>query len=202
MTKPHPQNMNSKLHRTGLPCCRYSQAGFSNQTALILIAICYPLGLTGMALLISAGGQGSGTWTPPALTSAIPQQSITEQEARSVIQAWWSVRPRVFASPYDVSEASPVVASGPLWTDLTKSDGPVAWLKNHNQYYTYQETSIERVISFDSQQGDRPSMVVNVKTRDTLHGPGIYKPSSATANYRYVFAKESGRWKIWNYEKI
>lgn len=202
MKKSRSRSMRLKLGNSGSASSRQREAGFSNQTALILIAICYPLGLTGMAVLISAGSQSSGTWTPPALTSAIPQQTISEQEATSVIQAWWSVRPRVFASPYDVSEASSVVAAGPLWTDLTKSDGPVAWLRNHNQYYTYQGTSIERVISFDPQQGDRPSMVVNVKTRDTLHGPGIYKPSSASANYRYIFAKENGRWKIWNYEKI
>jgi len=202
MTKPYSRNMSLKPRNSGSASPRRFEAGFSNQTALILIALCYPLGLTGMALLISAGNQSSGTWAPPALTSATTQQSISEQEARSVIQAWWNVRPRVFASPYDVSEASSVVAAGPLWTDLNKSDGPVAWLRNHNQYYTYQGTSIESVISFDPQQGDRPSMVVNVSTRDTLHGPGVYKPSSSTANYRYIFAKESGRWKIWNYEKI
>lgn len=202
MTMSYSPSKTLKPNKIGFGSPRRIEAGFSNQTALILIAICYPLGLTGMALLISAGSQSSGTWTPPALTNAIPQRSISEQEARSVIEAWWSVRPRVFAYPYDASEASPVVAEGPLWTDLTKSDGPVEWLKNHNQYYTYQGTSIENVISFDGEQGDNPSMVVSVRTRDTLHGPGIYKPSSVTASYRYIFAKERGRWKIWNYERI
>ena len=176
--------------------------GFSNQTALILIAVCYPLGLVFTALVISAGSQNQGNWSPPSLTIPSTQNQITEREATAVIREWWDVRPRVFASPYDASAANSAVASGPLWTDLTKTDGPVAWLRNNNQYYTYQRTTIQRVISTDFQQVDRPSIVVSVSTQDTLHGPGINKPSSSVGTYKYTFARESGRWKIWNYEKI
>ena len=176
--------------------------GFSNQTALILIAVCYPLGLVITALVISAGSQSQGSWSPPSLTIPSRQNLITQQEATAVIQEWWAVRPRVFAAPYDASAANEAVASGPLWTDLTKTDGPVAWLRNNNQYYTYQGTTIQRIISTDLQQVDRPSIVVSVRTEDTLHGPGINKPSSSVGTYKYTFARESGRWKIWNYEKI
>jgi hypothetical protein len=176
--------------------------GFSNQTALILIAVCYPLGIVLAALVISNGSQNPGSWTPQAQTIPGIQNLITEQEATAVIREWWDVRPRVFASPYDASAANSAVASGPLWTDLTKTDGPVAWLRNNNQYYTYQGTTIERVISTDFQQVERPSIVVRVRTQDTLHGPGLNRPSSSVGTYKYTFARESGRWKIWNYEKI
>jgi hypothetical protein len=127
---------------------------------------------------------------------------MSEQEAKSVIQEWWKVRQRVFAYPYDASAASSVVSAGPLWSDLIKSDGPVEWLRNNNQYYTYESTSIESVISIDPQSSKRPNIVVRVRTNDTLHGPGIYKPLSGTYSYKYTFARENGKWKIWNYEKL
>jgi len=178
------------------------QGGFSNQTALLLIAVCYPLGIASIAVVISSASRFSGSGTSTAFDWNPSQQAISEQEAKSVIQEWWNVRSRVFASPYDASAASSVVSSGPLWTDLTKSDGPVAWLRNNRQYYTYQSTNIESVISFDPQDPDRPSIIVRVRTQDTLHGPGINKPSTGTNNYKYTFARESGKWKIWNYEKV
>ncbi len=181
---------------------RRAETGFSNQTALILIAICYPLGIASMAVMLNTASQYSGSGALTTFEQNGTQQTITEQEAKSVIQEWWNVRPLIFASPYDSSAASSVVSSGPLWTDLTKSDGPVAWLQNNGQYYTYHLTNIESVISFDNQASEHPSIVVRVRTKDTLHGPGINKPSTGTNNFRYTFAKENGRWKIWNYEKI
>lgn len=177
------------------------QLGFSNQTALLLIAICYPLGIASIAVAISSVNRYSFSG-PTAFELNPAQQNISEQEARSVIQEWWSVRPRVFAPPYDASAASPVVSSGPLWSDLTKSDGPVAWLRNNQQYYTYQSTQIKSVISFNSQESSQPYIVVRVTTQDTLHGPGINRPSTGTNNYKYIFSRENGKWKIWNYEKV
>lgn len=195
MMKKH--YVRSMMHRS-----RKRQGGFSNQTALLLIAVCYPLGIASIAVVISSASRFSGSGSSPAFEWNPSQQTMSEQDAKSVIEEWWNVRSRVFASPYDPSAASSVVSSGPLWSDLTKSDGPVAWLRNNRQYYTYQSTSIESVISFDPQDSDRPSIVVRVRTQDTLHGPGINKPSTGTNNYKYIFARESGRWKIWNYEKL
>jgi len=177
-------------------------AGFSNQTALLLIAVCYPLGIASIAVVISSASRFSGSASSTTFEWNPSQQTISEQEAKSVIQEWWKVRSRVFAPPYDASAASSVVSSGPLWSDLTKSDGPVAWLRNKQHYYTYLSTTIESVISFDPQDSERPSIVVRVMTQDTLHGAGINKSSSGTNNYKYMFAREDGKWKIWNYGKV
>ncbi|MCP9807876.1 DUF4101 domain-containing protein [Cyanobium sp. HWJ4-Hawea] len=176
--------------------------GFSNQTALFLIAIGYPLGLIGLAIIYSSVVQNTGGSPTVSQAKIVPNEQITEQTARSVIEEWWGVRSRIFASPYDAAAASDSVAAGPLWSDLNKVDGPVAWLKNNNQNYTYQETTIKQVVSFDSQHVTNPSIVVRVKYQDILSGPGIYRPSSNTANFKYIFAEEGGRWKIWNYEKV
>lgn len=196
--------MTMKLFRTGrLEKNSRPINGFTNQTALLLIATCYPLGIAGLALIYTFTSQGGTSWSPPQLRSTVRQDQISEQEATSVIEAWWSVRSRVFASPYDVSAASDSVSSGPLWTDLTKPDGPVAWLRNNNQYYTYQSTTIQRVISFNpANPAQYPSIVISVSSQDTLNGPGVYKPSTSTSSFRYIFAKEDGKWKIWNYEKV
>lgn len=176
--------------------------GFTNQTALIIIAICYPLGLAGLALIYTLTSQGGSLVHIPEISSGASQNQISEQEATSVIEAWWSARSKIFASPYDVSAASDTVSAGPLWTDLTKADGPVSWLRNNGQYYTYQSTTIERVVSFDSANTEHPSIVISVSSQDTLNGPGVYKPSSSTSNFRYIFTREDGKWKIWNYEKV
>jgi len=179
-----------------------NRRGFSNQTALTLIALGYPLGLAGLAIIYSAMSQNTGSLSTSSQVRVVPQEQITEQTARAVIEEWWGVRSRVFAPPYESSAASESVAAGPLWNDLNKVNGPVAWLKNNNQYYTYQSTTIERVVSFDPRQADNPSIVVNVNSQDTLNGPGVFEPSSSTGKFKYIFAKESGRWKIWNYEKV
>jgi hypothetical protein len=176
--------------------------GFSNQTALFLIAVGYPLGLAGLAAIYSDKIHTNSSFSPSNQVRVVQQEQFTEQTAKSVIKEWWGVRSRIFASPYDASAASESVAAGPLWNDLNKVDGPVAWLKNNNQYYTYQSTQIERVVAFNPQQVNSPSIVVTVKSQDTLDGPGIHRPSSNRGNFKYIFAKEGGRWKIWNYEKV
>lgn len=179
-----------------------NRLGFSNQTALILIAVGYPLGLVGLAIIYSGVSQNTANLSMSSKVRVVPQEQITEQTARTVIEEWWGVRSKVFAPPYKASAASESVAAGPLWNDLNKFNGPVAWLKNNNQYYTYQSTTIERVVLFDPQQADNPSIIVKVNSQDTLNGPDIYEPSSNAGTFKYIFAKESGRWKIWNYEKV
>ena len=176
--------------------------GFSNQTALFLIAFGYPLGLVVLASIYTEVSQNTARLSTSSQLTVVPKEQITEQTAKSVIEEWWGVRSRIFASPYDASAASESVAAGPLWTDLNKVDGPVAWLKNNNQSYTYQSTAIERVVSFDPRQADNPSIIVTVNSQDTLNGPGMHRPSSNKGNFKYIFIKEGGRWKIWNYEKV
>jgi hypothetical protein len=185
------------------------QQGFSNQTALTLIGLLYPLGFIALASIYSGRIQNISSLNIPIITTESAktledrsQERISEQEAKAAIRAWWGVRPKIFASPYDAAAANEFVADGPLWTDLNKSDGPVAWLKNNNQYYTYESTSIENVISFQPEDTENPSITVTVTSEHTLNGSGVYKPSSNTSNFKYIFAKEGGRWKIWNYEKV
>lgn len=191
----------SRRFATIKPTPKITQSGFSNRTALIIIATCYPLGIISLSLVYVASNQLSSGVVSLDLAPS-NSQNLTEQEAISIIQSWWNVRPKIFASPYDPSAAADVVADGPLWRDLNKSDGPVAWLRNNNQYYVYGSTSVDRVVSFDSSNSSSPSVVVTVSTNDTLVGPNINRPSSSTGNYRYTFAKENNKWKIWNYEKI
>ena len=181
---------------------KQSKKGFSNQVALLIIAAGYPLGITGLAYMYSEKYIDTGNWATKSIPREFPQEQMSEQSARNAIQEWWGVRSRIFAQPYDASAASSLVAAGPLWDDLNKLDGPVAWLKNNNQYYTYQSTTIQKVVSFDSQKAEKPSIIVTVNSQDTLNGPGIYKPSSSTNNFEYIFTNEGGRWKIWNYKQI
>lgn len=193
--------MNTRTHMNRVSE-NQKRRGFSNQTALFLIALGYPLGLAVLASIYTEIRRNTDSLPTTSQVRVVPKEQITEQTAKSVIEEWWGVRSRIFAPPYDASAASESVAAGPLWTDLNKVDGPVAWLKNNNQSYTYQSTAIERVVSFDPRQADNPSIIVTVNSQDTLNGPGMQRPSSNTGNFKYIFAKEGGRWKIWNYEKV
>jgi hypothetical protein len=81
-----------------------------------MIAIGYPLGLAGLAIIYSGVSQNTGSLSTASQVRVVPQEQITEQTARSVIKEWWGVRSSVFASPYNAAAASESVAAGPLWT--------------------------------------------------------------------------------------
>lgn len=103
-----------------------NRLGFSNQTALILIAVGYPLGLVGLAIIYSGVSQNTANLSMSSKVRVVPREQITEQTARTVIEEWWGVRSKVIAPPYKASAASESVAAGPLWDDLNKFNGPVA----------------------------------------------------------------------------
>ena len=96
--------------------------------------------------------------------------------------------------------ADQVVANGPLWTDLTKTNGSIQWLKNNNSYYTYKTIKVNGVVQFQPSPS-MPSILVSVTEDSTLHSPKGNAPSSSTNNWLYTLKKENGRWKIWDYSK-
>ena len=125
---------------------------------------------------------------------------LTQQQARAIVEKWLTVKSQIFAPPFNTALADQVVAEGPLWTDLTKPDGSIQWLKTNNSYYTYSTIKVNRVIRYVP-SASMPSIVVSVTEVSTLNSPKGNETSTNTKNWNYTLKKESGRWKIWDYRK-
>ena len=125
---------------------------------------------------------------------------LTQQQARAIVEKWLQVKSQIFAPPFNTELADQVVAEGPLWTDLTKPDGSIQWLKTNNSYYTYSTIKVNRVIRYVP-SASMPSIVVSVTEVSTLNSPKGNETSTNTKNWNYTLKKESGRWKIWDYRK-
>ncbi len=125
---------------------------------------------------------------------------LTQQQARAIVEKWLQVKSQIFAPPFNTALADQVVAEGPLWTDLTKPDGSIQWLKTNNSYYTYSTIKVNRVIRFVP-SASMPSIAVSVTEVSTLNSPKGNETSTNTKNWNYTLKKESGRWKIWDYRK-
>ena len=198
--------------------------GFSNQQALLVLLLVFPIGLVGLGLVVLLV-QRQGTVTtapapvptpaerpkeadrsttiqplPPQTQPAAQPSGLSQQQARAIVEEWLTVKSQIFAPPFNTDLADQVVAAGPLWTDLTKPDGSIQWLKNNNSYYTYSTIKVNRVIRY-MPSPSMPSIVVSVTEVSVLNSPKGKETSSNTKDWLYTLKEESGRWKIWDYRK-
>lgn len=194
--------------------------GFTNQQALLVLIVCFPLGLIAIGFLVillqrPATQLSENTNTVPNNGTMIPslpggkppskdisrnQGELSEMQARSIVEKWLSLKSQIFAPPYDIKVADTVVAEGPLWTDLTKPDGSIEWLKSNNSYYSYTSIRVNSVISYIPSD-TMPSVIVSITENSVLHSSAGSEPSLSTNNWNYTLRKENGDWKIWDYRK-
>ena len=198
--------------------------GFSNQQALLLLLLIFPIGLVGVGIVVLLLQRQGPVATAPApapqaverpdssdrstTIQPLPTQKqpaaqpsgLTQEQARAIVEQWLTVKSQIFAPPFNTDLADQVVAAGPLWTDLTKPDGSIQWLKNNNSYYSYSTIKVNRVIRY-MPSPSMPSIVVSVTEVSVLHSPKGSETSSSTKDWIYTLKEESGRWKIWDYRK-
>jgi len=198
--------------------------GFSNQQALLVLLLIFPIALVGLGLVVLLLQRQSPVATAPApapqaverpdssdrstTIQPLPTQKqpaaqpsgLTEEQARAIVEQWLTVKSQIFAPPFNTDLADQVVAAGPLWTDLTKPDGSIQWLKKNNSYYTYSTIKVNRVIRY-MPSPSMPSIVVSVTEVSVLHSPKGRETSPSTKDWIYTLKEESGRWKIWDYRK-
>ncbi len=186
-----------------------------------ILQVSAPKGSTTFVLEMSLGTlQASATATsspissPTATPTSTPSSSsaststaaadLTQEQALEIVKNWFNAKPRVFAPPFDTSLLEKYT-TGKYREDRIKPDGSINWLRQNNSYYTYTYFRINRINSF-SNLGERPTMQLNISEELYLHGSegGIDKERSgeSTDNYIYIFEKENGVWKIYEYKKI
>lgn len=195
--------------------------GFTNQQALLVLLICFPIGLIALGVMViliqrpaprieqaqqtpnlEKPSDRSTTIQPlPSSPQPTPQQSgLNELEARAIVEQWLTVKSQIFAPPFDTNLANEIVASGPLWADITKTGGSIDWLRSNDSYYTYSVIKINQVVRF-LPSISMPSIVVSVTEDSTLHSPKGNKATSSNSNWIYTIKEEGGVWKIWDYRK-
>jgi len=198
----------------------FQSYGFTNQQALLVLIVCFPLGLIAIGFLVillqrpatqlsenTNPVPNNGTMIPslpggkpPSKDISRNQGELSEMQARSIVEKWLSLKSQIFAPPYDIKVADTVVAEGPLWTDLTKPDGSIEWLKSNNSYYSYTSIRVNSVISY-LPSDTMPSVIVSITENSVLHSSAGSEPSLSTNNWNYTLRKENGDWKIWDYRK-
>ncbi len=131
---------------------------------------------------------------------------FTQEQALSLVQAWYKAKPQIFAPPFDTSLVDKLT-TGKLHDKTTDSDpekGTIAWLRANNSYYTYNKSIITKVISF-SNLGVTPYIKITVYQDLYLHGSkGIDQRNSGQyqGDFIYFFDKENDTWKISEHNKI
>jgi ARC6-like, IMS domain len=137
--------------------------------------------------------------TPANTTSS---GSLNKDQALRVVKSWLDSKQKVFAPPWDRT-AIKTYTTGPLYSDITKSDGSLAWLKKYNAYYSFRPYKANKVLEY-SNSGQRPSLKLEITEDQTLHTREGNDPSASgvnTATWTYFFELEDGIWKIYDYRK-
>jgi len=209
----HPLALQRLVRRSRLR----GEAGFTNQQAIFVLLLFFPIGLIGIGLVVMLLRRGPVQLPPQAAAPSAPQAAapipispsspatpsisgLNEAQARSVVEQWLAVKSQIFAPPFDTNVADRIVADGPLWTDLTKTNGSIDWLKTNNSYYTFNSVRVNNVIRF-TPSPTMPSLLVSISEDLVLHSPNGSEPTVSTNNYLYTLKQEGGVWKVWDYRK-
>jgi hypothetical protein len=128
--------------------------------------------------------------------------SLNKDQALLIAKGWLGSKQNVFAPPWDRAAINRYT-TGPLYSDITKSDGSLAWLKKYGAYYNFKSYKVNKVLEY-SNSGQRPSIKLNLTEDRTLHTPQGEDPSESgisTKTFTYFFELEDGIWKIYDYRK-
>ena len=178
---------------------KIKKRGLSNQMALAIIAIGYPVGLISMSLAYIA--HEKGTWVGAVSTINKNEETLTKVKAEDLIRRWWKARSSIFAPPYNPYMFKNLIAKGPLWTDLTSNDGYRATLKKQNERYEYITTDLIETRSFDNEV-TYPTFVAKIKSTTILKSKNKNDEKTSQKYYKYTFKYEEGRWKLWDYNTV
>ncbi len=141
------------------------------------------------------------TTTPRSSDSNVP--SFSESDARELLVRWMSAKKTVFAAPFD-SQVASVYTTGKLYSDITKPEGSIDWLRGNSSYYNFGAQKVGSISNFSS-SGASASALVDMTEDITLYKNGrvdnsqtSYKTRTSTYQFEYI----DGAWKIADYKKI
>lgn len=131
-------------------------------------------------------------------SSQTEEATITQEDAKNVINNWLQAKRVMFAPPYNFQPASELTV-GEEYENVAGADGSINSLKNDGHYYKYGIQKIDNVDDF-SVNGNQAVIQVKVTEDRTLfdrNGNILPKETDfKTRTVRYNLLLVDGRWKI------
>ncbi|WP_088894795.1 IMS domain-containing protein [Leptolyngbya ohadii] len=133
----------------------------------------------------------------------LAKSSITQEEALNLVEWWMRSKAEIFAPPYNVSLVERLT-TGELKQDLLGADGIIAYLKQRELRFRYENQEIHAIESFVSQPDSaiiqvkvsENSILINKGKADSSHKP------LGTASVQYSLKLENQLWRIQDYKVI
>jgi hypothetical protein len=140
-----------------------------------------------------SGGQKSAA--APTTSSFSPEDGV------ALVEAWLEAKKTIFAPPYDLDLAANFL-TGPAWTDVSKPDGSVDWLRKNNTYYRYggHQVTLQRLRKSTANQ-----VVLDLTIQEQLN---IYKNGRLRQSktdrdtYRFDLRRVGDTWKIYDRRSV
>ncbi|MFH7025913.1 MAG: IMS domain-containing protein [Heteroscytonema crispum UTEX LB 1556] len=136
--------------------------------------------------------------TPNPETSSPPTSTITQKEAKEVINKWLQAKRVMFAPPYNVQPAAELT-TGEQYEQVAGTDGSINSLKNDGQYYKYGVQTIDSVDEFSVNDNQAIIQVKVTEDRTLFNQDGSIVPKETdfkTRTVRYSLQFVDKRWKI------
>lgn len=138
---------------------------------------------------------------PPAPNSGgNAPQSINQEQAINLVNAWLEGKQVMMAPPYSYQTAD-MLTTGILLNDITKPGGSIDWLRNNNARYQFGVQRTEGVERFAA-NGQNATIELWVTEDRTLYINGRVDQSQSDFRTRlitYDLRLIDGRWKIADY---
>ncbi len=123
--------------------------------------------------------------------------SISQQQAKELIQTWLKAKKDIFAPPYNQKLAAELT-TGKVYDTINSSNGAIAWLKENNAYYQYGVQKIDSIEDF-STQGNQATIKVKVTEEYQLFkNEQLETKRSAFSQLTVIYNLQfiDGKWKI------
>ncbi len=152
-------------------------------------------------------GESATSPTKPTKTpDSTSKSEFNQQQAEQLVKNWFKAKPKIFAEPFN-EELAQKYTNGKLYSDITKSEGAIAWLKQKGYSYKYKYSDLLKSIKF-SKKDDSYELQVDVKEEVTITGnnsdgkPFANIIPQKTNKYTYIFTKDTrdNIWKIADYQ--
>jgi ARC6-like, IMS domain len=185
----------------------------SNKSALIIGGGMVAGAIIFSAMLISSSQSNK---TPTSVSGASMQSpnavgSISQDEAKKLIEKWMQAKQKMFAPPYD-QEIGSQLTTGKAYSDKVRgpsSDGTpyssLEWLRQYGFQYKYGVQNIENVTRFESGT-DQASIDVQILEDARLYNKdGVIQPKRSgmeRKTVRFMLKKDNGTFKISDYDVL